>query len=153
MPAVLLILVVYAFGIVLLNRIRPLITLDRSSGFGKITTNINVSDSRFKKYFACRDEVYNEYNATKHLMQEMNCNTIGLELGHDDWEYPLFLECYHADICPININVDNVSKSIPSGTHKIDCIVSTTTNKHFIEYKGRKFYNLLPAHTQVWIYK
>ena len=86
-------------------------------------------------------------------MQKMNCKTIGVELGNDDWEYPLFMNCYKTEISPVNINVKNISKNIPPGNCKIDCIVSTTMNKQFIEYRGKKFYNLLPANKLVWFYK
>ena len=153
MPFALLVMLLYAFGIVIFNRIRPLITVDGVIGFGKVTSSITVYDSRFKKYFACREEIYDEYNVTNNLVQKMNCNTIGIELGNDDWEYPFFLNCYSTEICPVSINVGNISKSIPPGTHVIDCIVSTTTNQQYIEYKGRKFYNLLPANTLIWLYR
>ena len=53
----------------------------------------------------------------------------------------------------VNINVANMSKHISPGAREIDCIVSTTTNSQYIEYKGRKFYNLLPANKLVWFYK
>ena len=153
MPLALLVMLLYATGIVFFNRIRPLITVDRVVGIGKITTNITVPDSRFKKYFACRDEIYNEYNVTNKMIQTMNCNTIGLELGNDDWEYPFFINSYHTEISPVSINVGNMSKHISPGVREIDCIVSTTTNSQYIEYKGRKFYNLLPANKLVWFYK
>jgi len=153
MPAALLVMLLYAFGIVIFNRIRPFITVDHSMGFGKITTNITIFDSRFKKYFACRDEVYNEYNVTRNLIQKMNCNAVGVELSDDDWEYPLFMNSYNKEISPVSINVQNISKNIPPGAHEIDCIASTTTNKHFIEYRGKKFYNLFPGNTVIWLYR
>jgi len=153
MPVALLLLVLYASGIVMFNRIRPLITVDYFMGIRHITSNIAVFDTRFKKYFACRDEIYNEYNATRNLMQKMNSTNVGIELGNDDWEYPLFMNCYYTKVSPVHINVENISKNIPPALQAIDCIVSTTANKPFIEYKGKKFYNLVPANTVIWIYR
>jgi len=85
--------------------------------------------------------LYEEYKATTENISKSNYKNIGLILGGDDWEYPLFSQFYGRKINPIHINVSNITKDIPLKVNNIDCIVSTTLNDTVIKFNGKRFYN------------
>lgn len=49
--------------------------------------------------------------------------------------------------------VNNYTKNIHDVYTVVDCIVSTNTNKPFIDYMGRRFYNQYGKHTVLYYYK
>ncbi len=138
------IIIIFSFSVILLNSSRPFIT---KSG---ITSSIKITDDRFKKYFANRPDFYEEYNSTLNEINQSNFKNIGLIIGCDDWEYPLFYQIYNKDINPIHINV--IGQNNLLSQKNIDCIVSTTINKFQIKYKGRIYYNQNEENKTIWLY-
>lgn len=140
------IIIFSAFIIILFNCSRPYI----SNRFTKI---ISITDNRYKKYFADRPNLYEEYNSTVENINKMNYKNIGILLGHEDWEYPLYSQFYGKGINPIHINVSNITNKYFTNFKKIDCIVSTTVNDSVINYNGIRFHNLNPGNKIIWLYK
>jgi hypothetical protein len=113
----------------------------------------NMFNSRYQNYFTSNPLVYEEYNAVYATIMPSNPKNIGLILGVDDWEYPLFKDCFTREINPVYIGVDNVSKSLPQVITPLDYIISTTINHPFINYNGRRFYNQSVGNKKVYLYK
>jgi hypothetical protein len=127
-------IILYALLVVLFNAMRPFI-------FTRFTSKISITDSRYKKYFAKRPYYYNEFNSVVRYINAKSSKNIGLILGSEDWEYPLFCQFYNRQINPIHINVSNKTQALPLNTSNIDCIVSTTLNDSVIDFNGKRFYN------------
>jgi hypothetical protein len=140
------IIVFYAFLIVLFNNSRPFLS-------NSYTARISITDNRYKKYFANRPNLYDEYNAIVENVKKSNYKNIGLILGTDDWEYPLFCQFYGKGVNPIHINVSNISKDISLNLNNIDCIISTTLNDTKIDFNEKNFYNQNINNNVIWLYK
>lgn len=147
-----IVVIVVSSFVIVFNRTRPYIS-------NKYTNNISITDSRYKKYFATRLYLYNEYKMVVEGLNKSNCSKVGLILGSDqfdgnDWEYPLFCQFYSKDVKPIHINVtDNISKNIPSSLDNVDCIVSTVLNNNTIDFHGKNFVNQTSENKKIWLYK
>lgn len=112
-----------------------------------------VFQSRYQKYFVGNPPLYKEYAAINKQTEQLNYKNIGLILGVDDWEYPLFSNCFSKEINPVYINVDNYSKIEPTDNSKLDCIISTTTNLPYIDYKGKRFINKTTHNKVIYLYE
>jgi 4-amino-4-deoxy-L-arabinose transferase-like glycosyltransferase len=133
-------LLAYAFLTVLHNDSRP------------ISATI-FNESRYRKYFANKPDAYAGYNKVSETISQNNFKNIGLMLGVDDWEYPLFTACYSREINPVHINVNNITNRAAITGSSVDCIVSTTTNKPFIDYNNRRYYNQDSGNKIIHLYK
>lgn len=112
-----------------------------------------IFEERRQKYFTGYPTLYKEYNAVTQRLQQANFTTIGLILGADDWEYPLFSRCFSQPLNPVYIEVDNFSKNAHPEAAKTECIISTTTNKPFIDFSGKRYINKTAAHKVIWLYE
>lgn len=112
-----------------------------------------IAQSRYQKYFINRPAAYDEYAAVRAKIEQANYTNIGLMLGIDDWEYPLFDDCFSKNRSPVYLQIDNLSKTLPQSQVMPDCIVSTNTNKPFIIFKGRRFDNQDTQNTIIHLYK
>jgi len=114
-----------------------------------------VFANRYIKLFAVNTQptAYNEYRTINENIKTSNSKNIGLILNDDSWEYPLFTDCYKRELNPIHINVKNYTARIAGYNNNVDCIVSTTTNAPFIDYKGKRFYNQNIKNAAIWYYK
>lgn len=147
------VIIFYAFCMVLLNRSRPLITIYHSFSIGRITSRISIFDDRYKKYFSNRNNLYEEYYSTTEIASKSNFKNIGLIMGTDDWEYPIFCRFDSKEINPIHIMISNISKTIATKSKNIDCIISTTQNKKMIAFNGKQYFNINPNNNFIWLYK
>jgi predicted membrane metal-binding protein len=129
----------YAILIVLHNTNRPY-------------TN-RIAQSRYQKYFINRPAAYDEYEAISAQIKQANYTNIGLSLGIDDWEYPLFQDCFSREMTPIYIQIDNLSKRLPQSAVIPECIISTNINNPFIDLMGKRFYNQDTKNTIIHLYK
>jgi 4-amino-4-deoxy-L-arabinose transferase-like glycosyltransferase len=134
------ILLVYALLVSLHNDTRPV--------NGKI-----FNEPRYKKYFAGKPDDYAEYNGVNNLVRQNKFKNIGLIVGVDDWEYPLFVNCYSMTIVPVYIAVDNLTKSCDTANRAVDCIISTKVNTPFIDYDKRRYYNQDKGNNIIHLYK
>jgi 4-amino-4-deoxy-L-arabinose transferase-like glycosyltransferase len=109
--------------------------------------------NRYQKYFIGNPPSYEEYNAVNKSIQTSDYKNIGLILGEDSWEYPLFTQCFNKEINPVYIKVNNFSKNAVINSIKVDCIISTVINSPFIDFKGRRFANKNSKNKIVWLYE
>jgi 4-amino-4-deoxy-L-arabinose transferase-like glycosyltransferase len=142
-------ILIYALIIVSRNVTRPYINSQRPY----VSSNMAIFDTRYQKYFANVPGYYNEYCAIVKNIQQLNYKNIGLILNDDAYEYPLFTHCYTSPINPVSIFVNNDTKNIKPYINTVDCIVSTTVNHPFIEYKGKRFYNQDAKNKYVYLYE
>ena len=140
------IIILSAFLVIIFNHSRPFLS-------SRYASRVSITDKRFKKYFANRLNLYEEYNATIDNIGKMNYENIGLVLGGDDWEYPIFSQFYDRGINPIHIDVSTPTKNIPLKQKIIDCIISTTINDSIIDFNGKRYYNLNSKNNTIWLYK
>lgn len=141
------IITLYALFIILFNGSRPFITTST------VTSEISILDNRDRKYFSNRLNLYEEYDAILKNISESNNKNVGLIIGDEDWEYPLFSQSLTKSINPVHIKTSNITKDIILKHDNIDCIISTTLNNEAIDYNGKKFYNLNPKNKVIWLYK
>jgi 4-amino-4-deoxy-L-arabinose transferase-like glycosyltransferase len=126
-----------ALLILLFNYSRPFITLT------PFTSEIKMTDDRYKKYFSRFLQCHEDFKVVNEIITLNNFKNIGLVYGNLGMEYQLFLDAYRSDKKPTHINAYQSCSFFPvSGP--VDCLVSKT-NKAFIEYDGKVFYNKTPA--------
>lgn len=94
---------------VLYNRHRPLLGKDSI-----------LTTSRIQQYFRNRPHIKTFYEEATQLIVDRDCHSIGLQIGGDDWEYPLWVllhrnqnNKYHIN----HVNVHNVSGTILHGDY------------------------------------
>jgi hypothetical protein len=130
------VLFIYGIAVILRNETRPY--LDMTNGKASFST---ISRPRYQNYFNNLPEVYPEYAGVHQQISRDGYENIGLILGSNDFEYPLFADGFSTAIHPVSIMVHNYTKSSANGIKPVDCIVSTVTNAPFIDYNGRRYYN------------
>lgn len=135
----------YGFLVIVFNSSRPFLTSNK-------TTDISIFDTRSKKYFAKKPFLHDEYKQMSNFITATSFHKIGLIIGADDWEYPLFNSFQKSDAVPVHIYMTNFSKTLLS-EEDIDCIVSTSVNRESIGYNGRDYINQTSANLSVWFYK
>ncbi len=122
--------------ILLFNYSRPYITLT------PYTSEIKITDVRYKKYFSRFLQYHDDYKAVSKKIATQKLKNIGLMFGSYDMEYQLFIDSYRNNVKPVHINSCGLSEKIPV-TDKVDCIVSTKYEDS-INYSGETFYNATP---------
>ncbi len=140
------IIVFYAFFLIVFNNSRPYLSAP------PLTRDISVLDSRDKKFYANKLMLFDEYEAIKEEITAKNFKNIGLILANEDWEYPLFRDVYTRPLRPVHILVTNITSAAPFPVESVDCIVATTMNTKFIEYKGKRYVNRSPENKYAWFY-
>ncbi len=108
---------------------------------------------RYQKYYLGNNGIYHEYNAIVQNIRKAHYKNIGLILGEDSWQYPLFTNSFSQPLNPIHINVSNYSKAAPADTARVNCIISTTVNKPILLYNGITYINKTTGNKLVWLYK
>lgn len=134
------VLLVYALLIALHNDARP------------VNSRIYKED-RYQKHFVGKPDAYSEYALIKDQLQQNNFKNIGLILGIDDWEYPLFTNCYSTNINPIYIDVHNITRNSDTTKRKVDCIVATRVNSPYIDYNNKRYYRQDKNNRIIHMYK
>ena len=125
----------YGIPILLFNSSRPFITLP------PVTQEINIFDSREKKYFANRLSLYEDYSKINYYISEKNYTNIGLILSGDSFEYPLinkFDKPRPLVFNHINLGENNPSRNIITPTKDIDIIISNRKDQ-FITFNNELF--------------
>jgi hypothetical protein len=122
-----LILTFYSFIIVLYNPTRPYIT-------NQNTTEIRITDSRFKKYFANNMILEKDYLFARKLLKNYE-NKVATDLWIDSWEYPFYFDVYSTNqSLAVPINLNNSTKNIKNIKNKnFNYIISTNhTDSTFV---------------------
>jgi 4-amino-4-deoxy-L-arabinose transferase-like glycosyltransferase len=126
------------------NNLRPIINNK------KFTIDLNLTDSRYKKYFANQIHLYPEYLKVRDLMFKNNDKFLGLMIS--DWEYPLLKDYYYEKINIYCILVGNTSNKIPQKRLSPEAIISNLTNEPYIVFENRTYYNKTPQNKHLWYY-
>ena len=130
-----IILVVYAFSIILFNPSRPFVS-------NHLTKEISMNDSRFKKYCANFLKYENDYKTVRYYLKKHK-DKVGLELGGDMWEYLLYYDIYSMKqkIAP-QVNIANASSKLQKKKiNKFDYIISFQDTPTFT-YNSEVFYKI-----------
>lgn len=94
--------IIFAFLVIIFNPSRPYFTLSIKNG---------VANKRFAKYFTNKPEIEDEYQQMKKFLED-NQGKIGLIIGGDTWEYPLYYDIYSTpSIVAPHVMVNNLSKN------------------------------------------
>jgi hypothetical protein len=83
LPIVAAVLFAYSLPFVTLNATRPLAAL--------VTDGMPSTDERLRSYFVNRRELDGDYRAAARIILEEEVETVGLCMGYDDYEYPLWV--------------------------------------------------------------
>jgi hypothetical protein len=144
-------LLLYISVIVLHNVTRPFISVSSKKPY--FSTNMPIFEPRFEKYFSNQPDHYPEYAEVVKTIHQKNYKNIGLIMGHFDYQYPLFTDCYTRTFNPVSIGVDNFTNKAPEDIKNVDCIVSTNSNKPFIDYNGKRYYNTDGTNKFIYLYE
>ncbi len=68
---------------------------------------------RLDQYFWSRPDLYPDYVAASQQIAAQNCPQVGLHLGGDDWEYPLWVLLAPQQVEIRSVGVENESRSRP----------------------------------------
>lgn len=118
-----------SFFWVLCNETRPLVINTQFVEEGSVVTIFN--QSRTDRYFSSRPKLAKPFLATVDYIAEQPCSDVGLIIGGDTWEYPLWKLGRERSNRPIrfeHLQVDNPSSSLASQPPHQDfeaCMVMT----------------------------
>lgn len=126
------------------NNLRPIFNNQN------FTINLELNNSRYKKYFANQLHLYPEYLKIKNLMYDNNIKKLGLMLS--DWEYPLLNDYYYEKLNVISVGVSNSSNKILHDDFIPEAIISNSTNEPFLIYKNKTYTNKTPENKHIWLY-
>lgn len=131
-------LFIYTLTLIIINPSKPLINLRKYSGIKK--HSFDTPSDRFSKYFMNQMTIKEDYVAVKCLLDATHLKRIGLFLGSNTYEYPLFYDIYsNPTRKPICLNVtNNITKKIFSPL-AVDCIVADITVEQ-ITYLGKIYH-------------
>ncbi|NEP52405.1 MAG: hypothetical protein F6K65_27835 [Moorea sp. SIO3C2] len=139
------VLIITSFPWALSGRERPL-----------LGANSIFNTSRTEQYFNSKSRIQSAYLGASDVLKSNKCTDIGLYLGDNDWEYPLWILLQEQTDSPVSIehiNVKNISASkseLSSNSQFIPCAIFSTkpepdqTNQaEEITYQNRSY-------TQAW---
>ena len=117
----------YSLFILILNPIRPLVK-------NESTANLQINDSRLKKYCANNLSLEEDYRWVKKFL-EKNTSETALEIGGDMWEYLIYYDIYSKTLkMPYLLNIENLTNRIPQKKQK--------KIKFIVSFKNKKTYQL-----------
>jgi hypothetical protein len=104
-------LIILALPWVFFNTSRPII------GMNNIFTT-----SRNQLYFSKRPTLADTYFKSAQIISDNHCSNVGLVMGEDDWEYPLWVLLQERIGKAVNfehVDITNISKKVYSGTNPL----------------------------------
>ena len=140
---------IYGFFIILFNHTRPFIQNS------KFTSNINLSSSRFDKYFSNQPEAAKEFSVLYRKLLKCTKKTHVGYISHiDGWEYPIsmvYLE--NKKIKTEHIRVENQSKNYTKNHENFDFIFSSYLNQDTIMIGNKIFENQNKNNKHIFVYE
>lgn len=97
------------------------------------------SADRFRGYFYSQNYLYDEYKEVCDMIPE-ETKKIGLLLGSDTYEYPVWQRLEGSDIYMNHIMVNNESSQFEDEKFIPDCIISSFREEEMLEYHDKKYY-------------
>lgn len=93
---------------------------------------------RETQYFIARPDIKKSYDMIANSIDNIKCNDIGLILGGDDWEYPIWILTGSPSA---NKRIENINITNPSSQFTVDftpCVIITTISQpeQKMEYNG-----------------
>jgi hypothetical protein len=136
--------------IVLLTSSLPWVFFNRNR---PIMANNNIfQTSRIEQYFSNRLYLQDPYQEATDFLKEQKCSHIGLSMGNDPWEYPLWILLQKknpSDLKIQHINVNNVSAKIeneypyknfePCGVIAMETRKSKQEKRQEIKFKDQNY--------------
>ncbi|MBN3905875.1 MAG: glycosyltransferase family 39 protein [Nostoc sp. NMS1] len=125
---------------VFFNRYRPI-----------IDSNNIFQTSRIEQYFSNRPYLKNTYIGAVDFLNSKKCSNIGLSMGNDPWEYPLWvlLQQNNQEMVIQHINVTNISAVLekedyykdfePCGIISMETKKSKHNKSQEIDFKGKTY--------------
>jgi hypothetical protein len=103
--------------------------------------------TREEQYFAHRKDVISEYNGAVEHIKVLGCKNIGLYVGADRWEYPLWILLNREDKRAYrieHINVSNLSKKYeyPLGNFDVCAIIAIDSSDDHIAMNNVVFHSV-----------
>lgn len=102
-----------------------------------IATEQNVS--RPDGYFQSRSDITEEYKQACEYAKSVNAESIGLYLGEDSYEYPIWYELKYSAKRIEHVMVCNDTKKYEDETFIPECILSSDDFGAFLEYHGAQY--------------
>ena len=138
----------YATFITVFNYTRPFFN------YKKITSQISISDSRYKKYFMNQPLIYPEFQKFHTLLtREKKQLNIGYISHLDGWEYPITCVIFEKH----NINFDHIRVSNSSSKYvknkDYTYIFSSYIKQDTIHHNSKVYKNLSPKNNFLFYYK
>jgi 4-amino-4-deoxy-L-arabinose transferase-like glycosyltransferase len=125
-----LLVIVASLQWIFYNSTRPLVRGDSILATYRTNERDNIfSTSRTDRYFANQKALAEPYKEAARILSGLDCPNIGLDIGGDDWEYPLWVLLREQERKPFrleHVNVDNVSaqlQDVRPGRHFDACAV------------------------------
>jgi hypothetical protein len=138
----------YAIFISICNHTRPIFCST------KYAHKINITDSRYKKYFMNQPEMFPEFEKFYSILCSQKQKTNVGYISHiDGWEYPITSVIFHNN----NINIDHIRITNSSSKYTKDFaykyIFSSFMNQDTIKFKKEVFENISPDNKFIFCYK
>jgi len=144
LTSILAVLLGYACLVVVFNYSRPLISIP---GY---TSPFGINSPRFSKYFATKPELLDDFVKIKSRLKNCKNIEVGMIIGIDDWEYPLFTDIYEKGIYPEHILVGNVTARYQKPGPGPPYIITTCPGSSRI-YHGREYQSILPKNNKYFL--
>lgn len=107
---------------VFLNETRPLLANSKFVEENRVENIFNTS--RTQQYFTAKPELEQPYREAVEFVSSQSCHQIGLSVGGDTWEYPLWV-LLQQNLQPVtiqHINVDNNSR-LKAKQQTLPCLI------------------------------
>lgn len=113
----------------------------------------NVIHERFRGYFRYREYIYDDYKEVCNLVLE-NPQDVGLLLGSDTYEYPLWQQLGNHIKCIKHIMVENESSQYTDESFVPNYIISSEISLDVIEFNGQPYYLMEECkdNSELWLY-
>jgi 4-amino-4-deoxy-L-arabinose transferase-like glycosyltransferase len=106
-------MIIYSIPFAIGNETRPLWSLKW------------LRKTRMERYFRNKPELYDSYRIAMDIIIKSGVKTVGLYLGGDDWEYPLWVLGRDSGIQFHHVGVTNISKILNDKTSLPEYVIAT----------------------------
>ena len=144
---------VYLVAALLISGSLPYLLWNQSRPILKRNNVINTP--RFKRYFFASPDRYEAYSQVGELVRPTACQDIGLILGIDGWEYPIWvaLQQYASPSLHIrHVGITNISRNLPD-RDTIPCLVIADSDLSEVVRVGNQAYQRFWSSSVLYMYR
>lgn len=143
-PTVMAILLVFSLPTVVCNSSRPIISPVNYSFNTKVCFDSIFCNDRITNMFRNKPESRLPYLQAIEYIKGMDCKSVGLVTGGDDWEYPLWVIIARelgSNVSVIHVMVNNTSRKYAEelGTNVCAIVRLGTSPEKFLEFNGNSY--------------